>query len=104
MSETEVPLPPANFEFLVLSLRMQAEMQLGLSPYGGEEAKPDLKLARHSIDMLAMLQEKTKGNLSLEEQRLLDNTVTELRFRYLHAFEEQKKKAAEPPPAAASHE
>lgn len=104
MSETEFPLPPASFEFLVLSFRMQAEMQLGLNPYGGEKAEPDLKLARHSIDMLAMLQGKTKGNLSLEEQRLLDNTVTELRFRYMHVFEEQKKKDAEPPPAAASNE
>lgn len=104
MSETEFPLPPASFEFLVLSFRMQAEMQLGFNPYGDEKAEPDLKLARHTIDMLAVLQEKTKGNLSMEEQRLLDNSVTELRFRYMHAFEEQKKKAAEPPPAAAPNE
>lgn len=104
MSETEFPLPPASFEFLVLSFRMQAEMQLGMNPYSGEKAEPDLMLARHSIDMLAMLQDKTKGNLSMEDQRLLDNTVTELRFRYMHVFEEQKKKAAEPPPAAAPND
>lgn len=104
MSETEFPLPPASFEFLVLSVRMQAEMQLGFNLHGGEKAEPDLKLARHSIDTLAMLQEKTKGNLTMEEQRLLDNTVTELRFRYMHVYEEQKKKAAEPPPAAAPNE
>jgi hypothetical protein len=102
MNETEIPLPPASFEFLVLSFRMQAEMQLGLNPYSEQPAEPDLKLARHTIDMMAMLQEKTKGNLSMEEQRLLDNSLTELRFRYMHVFEEQKKKAAEPPPAAES--
>lgn len=104
MSETEIPLPPASFEFLVLSFRMQAEMQLGLNPYGDERVEPDLKLARHTIDMLSMLQEKTKGNLSMEEQRLIENTLTELRFRYLHVFEEQKKKAAEAPPPAAADE
>ena len=42
-----------------------------------------------------MLQQKTKGNLSFEEQRLLDNTVTELRFRYLQTYEAHHKKAAE---------
>jgi hypothetical protein len=101
MSENDIPLPPASFEFLVLSFRMQAEMQLGLNPYGDEPVEPNLPFARHSIDMLAMIQEKTKGNLSLEEQRLVENSLTELRFRYMHAFEEQKKKAAEPPPAPA---
>ncbi|MEJ5367373.1 MAG: DUF1844 domain-containing protein [Bryobacteraceae bacterium] len=99
MSEREVPLPPPSFEFLVVSLRVQAEAQLA-GPKEGGESTPDLRLARHFIDLLAMLQEKTKGNLSLEEQRLLDNTVTELRFRYLHAFEAVQKKAAE---ASAAH-
>lgn len=99
MSEREVPLPPPTFDFLVVSLRLQAEAHLA-EPKEGSEARPDLRLARHFIDLLAMLQEKTKGNLSLEEQRLLDNTVTELRFRYLHAFEAVQKKAAE---AGASH-
>jgi len=88
----------------VISLRIQAEAQLAEPKQGGEAGAgggPDLRLARHFIDLLAMLQEKTKGNLSLEEQRLLDNTVTELRFRYLHAFEAAQKKAAQ---ASASHE
>lgn len=95
MSDRDVPLPPPSFEFLVLSLRIQAESQLA-APEGGEKDPPaDLRLARHFIDLLAMLQDKTRGNLSLEEQRLLDNTVTELRFRYLQAFEARQKKAAE---------
>jgi len=89
------PLPPASFEFLTESLRLQAEMQLGLMRLGSEEAPPaDLELARHTIDLMAMLQEKTRGNLTLEEQRLLENTLTLLRFRYVQAVDEAKKKTA----------
>src|SRR5579862_6448654 len=89
------PLPPASFEFLAESLRLQAEMQLGLMQLGSEEQPPaDLDLARHTIDLMAMLQEKTRGNLSLEEQRLLENSLTLLRFRYVQAVDEAKKKTA----------
>jgi len=90
-----MPLPPATFDFLVLSLRTQAELSLGLLHFGKEEEKPepDLAAARHVIDLLAMLQEKTRGNLALDEQRLLDNSLTELRFRYVHAVEEKGKPA-----------
>ncbi len=75
-------LPPADFDFLVYSLRLQAEMNLGLLPFG-EKQEPDYELARHHIDLLVMLQEKTNGNLTLQEQRGLDNSVTELRFRFV---------------------
>jgi len=89
----EIPLPPPSFEFLVLSLRSQAEVHLGLHHYGeGEQRpKPKLKLARHTIDLMAMLLEKTKGNLSLEERRLLENSLTDLRFRYVQACEVAKR-------------
>jgi hypothetical protein len=102
MSEQGFPFFPATLEFLILSLKTQTEMQLGLL-YTGEEKdrpEPELKIARHSIDLLAMLQEKTRGNCTLEEQRLLDNAVTELRFRFVQASEQQEKNAAaktEPP-------
>jgi|SRR5579871_4819729 len=90
----EIPLPPASFSFLVLSLRAQAEMQLGLMPFAQEEkAEPDLPLAHHTIDLIAILSEKTKGNLQLEEQRLLENSLTELRFRYVQVSEEAAKTA-----------
>jgi len=86
------PLPPASFEFLAESLRLQAEMQLGLMRLGSEDQPPaDLDLARHTIDLMAMLQEKTRGNLSLEEQRLLENSLTLLRFRYVQVSDEAKK-------------
>jgi hypothetical protein len=82
-------LPPATFTFLVLSLRAQAEMQLGLVTFGQEEkAEPDLDLARHSIDTMAILIEKTKGNLTIAEQRLLENTLTEMRVRFVQVSAE----------------
>lgn len=88
-------IPPATFEFLVASLRFQAEMNLGggLVSEGEEPDGPNLPLVRHFIDMLSMLLEKTRGNLTLDEQRLLENSVTELRFRYIQAFDQQKKNA-----------
>ena len=57
MSDTEFPLPPATFDFLTASLKMQAEVQLGLFYFGEgkDRPKPNFPLARHSIDMLAML-------------------------------------------------
>jgi hypothetical protein len=89
------PIPPATFVFLAESLRVQAEMQLGLMRFGAEEEPPaDLDLARHTIDLMSMLQEKTRGNLSMEEQRLLENSLTMLRFRYVQAADEAKKKTA----------
>lgn len=86
-------MPPASFEFLVFSLRTQAEMNMGLYNFGGEEEgrEPNLDLARHAIDLLAVIQEKTKGNLSLEEDRLLSNSLTELRFRFVQATEKTKQ-------------
>jgi hypothetical protein len=94
--EPRMPLPPANFLFLVLSLRAQCEIQLGLMNYGQpEKPEPDLMLARHTIDMMGMLLEKTKGNLSLEEHRTLENSLTELRFRYVQVSDEVAKAAAQ---------
>jgi len=97
MSEgNDFPLPPANFSFLVESLLMQTQMQLGLFRLGeneGEnEPEPNIPLARHSIDLLAVLQEKTRNNLTVEESRLLENGLTELRFRFVQVIDEQKRK------------
>jgi hypothetical protein len=85
-------LPPATFAFLVLSMRAQAEMQLGLLPFGeNEESEANLPLARHTIDMMAVLLEKTKGNLTIEEHRMLENSLTELRFRFVQVSEDAGK-------------
>ncbi len=93
---TDFPMPPASFAFLVESMLMQTQMQLGLLQFGetDEENEPNLPIARHTIDLLGMLEEKTRGNLTVEEQRLLENGLTELRFRYVQVVEEQNKKKA----------
>jgi hypothetical protein len=95
---SDYPLPPANFTFLVESILMQTQMQLGLLNFGeaNEDTEPNLPLARHSIDILAVLQEKTRGNLTTEEQRLIENGLTELRFRFIQVSDELKKKTAAP--------
>ena len=97
----DFPLPPASFVFLVESILMQTQMHLGLMHFGDkdEESEPNLPLARHSIDLLGMLQEKTRGNLTAEEQRLIENGLTELRFRFVQVSEDLEKRHA---PAAAS--
>lgn len=88
-----IPLPPATFATLVISLRFEAEMQLGIYPGQPEAGRPpDLEGARHTIDLLGVLEEKTRGNLALEEKRLLENSLTELRFRYIQALETYTKK------------
>jgi Domain of unknown function (DUF1844) len=88
MSENEIPLPPPTFEFLVFSLKTQAEIRLGLLKFGEEtEEAPNLPAARHAIDLLAMIHEKARGNLSMEEQRLIENSLTELRFRFVQVSE-----------------
>ncbi len=94
MSDTSFPLPPPTFEFLVFSLKTQAEMQMGLLHFGQQEQEeePDLPTARHAIDLLSMLAEKTRGNLSMEEQRLIENALTELRFRFVQVSEELAQK------------
>jgi hypothetical protein len=83
-------LPPPDFDFLIYSLRLQAELNIGLLPFG-EKREPDFELGRHNIDLLTMLQEKTKNNLTIEEQRNLDNSITELRFRWVQAKQKQEK-------------
>lgn len=78
-------LPPVDFSGLVLSLATAAMTHLGAmpDPASGQTVKPDLALARHSIDTLGMLKEKTAGNLSDDERRLLDNILTDLRLAYV---------------------
>ena len=78
------PLPEPDFSFLVTSLAMQVLMSFGdlASPVTGK-AEVDLERAKHSIDTLGVLEQKTKGNLSQEEERLLQTTLYDLRVRYI---------------------
>ena len=89
MSEQEAGPPQASFEFLIASFIMQAQMQMGMFAVpneDGEESKPNLAWAKHAIDLLGVMEEKTRGNLTLEEKRMLENSLTELRFRYVQAI------------------
>jgi hypothetical protein len=90
----EFPLPPPSFSFLVMALRAQAEVQLGIMHFGEDEQHdPNLELARHTIDLMVILKEKTKGNLALEEHRLLENSLTELQFRFSQISDDLAKVA-----------
>lgn len=85
------PLPKGNFAALVSMLTTQALFALGLLQVKGqEEREPDLALAKYNIDMLETLQEKTKGNLTKEEETVLTNTLSELRMGYVKVAGQQK--------------
>jgi len=85
-----------NFEKLVASLYTTAIMQLGLDPASGQmKYQPDIIAARQTVDMLSILQEKTKGNLDSKESRLLDSILYELRMAYI---EITKMLTQAPPP------
>ncbi len=76
-------LPPPSFATLVQSIVTQILFYLGdLAARGGEPAL-NLDMAKHQIDTLTILEEKTKGNLSEEEQHLLDAALYETRMRYV---------------------
>ncbi|MBL7188110.1 MAG: DUF1844 domain-containing protein [Phycisphaerae bacterium] len=78
------PLPEGNFAALISMLATQALFTLGLLQVKGQqERKPDLELAKYNIDMLEILEEKTKGNLTEEEQTVLSTTLSELRMGYV---------------------
>jgi len=78
------PLPEGNFAALISMLATQTLFALGLLQIKGqEERKPDLELAKYNIDMLGVLEEKTKGNLTQEEEAVLSNTLSELRMGYV---------------------
>lgn len=87
-------LPPANFESLLSTMTTQALFAMGAipDPATGQHIA-HLDLARHHIDMLTVLEEKTKGNLSQEESDMLATTLYELRNRYVQLTMSQRPTA-----------
>ena len=76
--------PPATFDFLIHTLFTQALMALGRIPNPiTKQSHRNVATARHFIDTLAMLEAKTRGNLELEETRLLEEIQHQLRTLYL---------------------
>jgi uncharacterized protein DUF1844 len=79
-----------TFADLILSLAGSAQMSLGISPHPmSPPMEKDLEQAKQSIDLLGILADKTRGNLTPEEDRLLEIVLADLRIRYV---EECKKK------------
>jgi len=75
-------LPRIDFATFVLSLSHSALVHLGDAPDpGGAPLSPDLELARQTIDLLALLEEKTRGNLSGDEERILSVSISDLKIR-----------------------
>ena len=92
MTDSTTPSAPAspnesgiNFASFVLSLVHTAAVHFGdvADPTTGERHASNLPLAQQMIDILAMLEEKTRGNLSAEERQLIDQVLYELRMRYV---------------------
>lgn len=86
------PLPEANFMGLLFSLHTGALAALGdvPDPHSGE-TRPDLHVAKHSIDLLGVLKKKTHGNLDADEERLLDNILYDLRMRFVQVSAGKKQ-------------
>ncbi|MBI1249225.1 DUF1844 domain-containing protein [bacterium] len=79
-----VEFPPADFSFLISMLATQAFAAMGQipDPSTGQATKHP-EVAKHMIDLLAVLQEKTKGNLSTDEDAVLENMLHQLRMVYV---------------------
>ena len=74
-------LPPIDFSTFVVSLRTSALLHMGQ----GDKADLNLALARQEIDLLAILEEKTRGNLTGDEELLLSQVLFDLRTRFIAA-------------------
>lgn len=82
--QEEIQLPEVNFATFVFSLSSSALLHFGEvpDPATGQKTK-NLPMAKHTIDILAMLEEKTSGNLTDDESQLLQNILYDLRMRYV---------------------
>lgn len=79
------PPRPLDFSTFILSLANTALFQLGLVKVPESEAEKDLQAARQTIDLIALLEEKTRGNLSDLEQKIITETLFQLRMAFVEA-------------------
>ncbi len=88
-SKERPPLPPADFAGLISMLATQAFFALGLiREEKGQDRPPDLTMAKFNIDMLEVIEQKTKGNLTDDETNLVENTLHQLRMAFVKATEQ----------------
>lgn len=85
-SGQKTALPEISFVNLILSLSTSALIQLGeIQDPATKQAEKNLPLAQQTIDLISLLQQKTKGNLTPEEGQLMENILYDLRMRYVKA-------------------
>jgi len=77
------PLPKGDFAALVSMLVTQALFALGMLQVEGQKKEPDLEMAKYNIGMLETVEEKTRGNLSEEEKKVLESTLNQVRMAYV---------------------
>jgi hypothetical protein len=77
------PQPPVGFEHLVQQFYLSAMLQMGAGTQEGQRPRVDIMGARATIDLLGVLAEKTKGNLTEAEDRMLQSVLFELRMAFL---------------------
>ena len=77
------PMPEAGFSALVSRIAMEVSLYLGDIRMEGSEGSVNPEMAKFNIDLLQVIEEKTRGNLTDEEKRLLDSVLYELRMRYV---------------------
>lgn len=89
----DTPEPGLTFSGFILSLATTAAVHFGdiADPNTGKKSEPNLQAAAQMIELIAMLQERTKGNLIEPEERLMDDLLYELRLRYVQAQEGEKR-------------
>ena len=92
------PQPPITFDHLVQQLYVSAMIQMGAGTAEGQRPRVDIMGARQTIDLLAILQEKTKGNLTTEESRVLDTVLFEARMGFLEMTSMISMPGVPPPP------
>ena len=85
--------PGISFAGFVISLATTAAVHFGdmPDPNTGERMEPDLVAAHQMIDLIALLQDKTKGNLTADEAKLVDDLLYELRMRFVQAQQGQSR-------------
>lgn len=80
----EKPMPPMDFGTFLMSIATAALYHLGDAHAEGEKPpEPNLPMARQTIDILELLKEKTRGNLTKDEEGFLDGVLFDLRMRYM---------------------
>jgi len=89
----ETPETGITFTGFILSLATTAAVHFGdiTDPGTGQRAEPNLQAAAQMIELIALLQDKTRGNLIEPEERLVDDLLYELRLRYVQAQQGEKR-------------